>query len=367
MRKTLAEANPELAKEWHFTKNGELTPDSVGEFSNRKIWWRCKEGHEWQSPVSVRSKGCGCPYCAGKYPIVGKTDLVTVNPQLAAEWHPDKNGELIPTEVTANSNKKVWWLCKKGHEWKISVNHRNRGRGCPYCAGKIAMKGETDLATVNPKLAVEWHPTKNEGLEAKDVTVGSNKKIWWCCKNGHEWKAQVKSRSEGKGCPYCVGKIPVKGENDLATVNPMLTKEWHPHNNGDLKPTDVTANSNKKVWWQCLNGHEWQAMINSRNHGNGCPFCAGRIAVKGVNDLATVNPTLAAEWHSYKNGDLKPTDVTVKSNKKVRWLCPRGHEWKAPVYSRTQGKGCPFCSGRYDIRKKQYGQKNKRYLIRVKS
>ena len=66
--------------------------------------------------------------------------------------------------------------------------------------------------------------------------------------------------------------------------------------------------------------------------------------IKGVNDLATLRPDLAAQWHPTKNGDLKPTDVTSGSGRKVLWICPLGHEWQAVIYSRVKGNGCPICA-----------------------
>lgn len=148
----------------------------------------------------------------------------------------------------------------------------NNNSGCPYCSGRFAIKGETDLATVNSILAKEWHPTKNGDLKSEEVTAKSHKKIWWQCGKGHEWNASISSRNIN-GCPYCSGKRAIKGETDLATINPILAKEWNHTKNGKLVPEEVTANSNKKIWWQCERGHEWRAMINMRANGTGCPKC----------------------------------------------------------------------------------------------
>ena len=114
-----------------------------------------------------------------------------------------KNGKLKPTEVTAGSNKKVWWLCDKGHEWSISINTRNGGNSCPYCSNQKVLVGYNDLATTNPSLAKEWHPTKNGDLKPTDVVAGSNKKVWWLCSQGHEWQAMVSTRNKGSGCMAC--------------------------------------------------------------------------------------------------------------------------------------------------------------------
>jgi hypothetical protein len=174
-----------------------------------------------------------------------------------------------------------------------------------------------------------------------DVTPGSQVKAWWICKEGHEWKAAISSRSYGTGCPYCSGQK-VSQDNCLATKNPDLAKEWHPTKNGDLTPYDITPGSGVKAWWMCDKGHEWEATINSRSGGRDCPYCSGQ-KVSQENCLATNYPDLAREWHPTKNGTITPYDVTVKSPQKIWWMCEKGHEWKARVYNRTRGTGCPYC------------------------
>ena len=60
-------------------------------------------------------------------------NLQTENPQLAKEWHPQKNNDLTPSDVTPNSHKKVWWVCIRKHEWPARIKDRNNGTGCPIC------------------------------------------------------------------------------------------------------------------------------------------------------------------------------------------------------------------------------------------
>lgn len=343
-KRSLAVQNPKLASEWHPTKNGNIRPSHVTVNSNKKVWWLCENGHEWEAVINSRNQGAGCPYCSGLKAIVGYNDLETVNPRLALQWHPSKNGKLTPQNITANSNKKVWWQCEKGHEWETTVYDRNKGNGCPVCSGHKALSGYNDLATVNPKLASEWHPTKNGKLTACDVTTGSDKKVWWKCSKGHEWEATISSRSMGCGCPYCAGQKLIIGFNDLQTVNPLLASEWHPIKNGNKTPTDVIPGSNKKVWWLGKCGHEWEAVISSRSAGRGCPYCASQKLLVGFNDLATRNPKLASEWHPTKNGSLTPKDVMPGTNKKVWWLCEKGHEWENSINVRNGGNGCPYCA-----------------------
>ena len=475
--------NAELMAEWNWEKNNELgfDPKVLTLGSNKKVWWKCSKAHEWQARIADRRNGNGCPYCSGRYAIKGENDLQTVNPTLAKEWNYEKNNELTPVEVTPYSSKKVWWKCNKGHEWQATINHRNNGSGCPYCAGQKVIKGHNDLQTCNPTLAQEWNYEKNKGLTPVDIMPNSNKKVWWKCQKGHEWQASVVNRNYGNGCPICNSErqtsfpeyaivyylkkygldvmhsyrgqgyeldiyIPSKKtaieydgyfwhknktkndldknlrcqkdgiklyriredlpllndssvdyvvqknqkdlsktleyilnkiigtdvdidierdaihienlreftekENSILFSNPEIAKEWNYEKNVNLKPENFSVNSNKKIWWKCQKGHEWQARISSRSSGNGCPYCSGQKILKGSNDLQTVNPILAKEWNYEKNKGLTPEDVMPSSTKKVWWKCSQGHEWEATIGSRNSGNGCPYCSGRFAIKGK---------------
>ena len=127
--------NAQLMSEWDWEKNSELQfdPTKLTCGSGRKAWWKCANGHEWQAKIANRANGIGCPYCAGRYAVAGKNDLTTSNPSLAREWNHERNGELTPQNVTANSGKNVWWKCSKGHEWKAKIYSRHIGNGCPIC------------------------------------------------------------------------------------------------------------------------------------------------------------------------------------------------------------------------------------------
>ena len=338
--------NPMLANEWNYIKNGDLKPENFTANSGVKVWWICEKSHEWQAVIAGRNKGIGCPYCANKKIVQGFNDLATLNPNLANEWNYEKNGILRPEKIAVGSSKKVWWKCDKGHEWQATIANRNYANNCPYCANKKAFQGYNDLATINPTLANEWHYEKNSTLTPFDVLPSSHNKVWWKCKLGHEWESTIASRNAGVGCPFCSNKKVIQGYNDLATLNPILAREWNYEKNGELTPTNVTSGSNKKVWWKCDKGHEWQSIISNRNKGHGCPQCAGQKAIKGVNDLVALNPTLAKEWNYEKNNGLTPAEVSSGSDKKVWWICEKGHEYQAIVCNRNLGGGCPYCANK---------------------
>ena len=127
----------------------------------------------------------------------------------------------------------------------------------------------------NEELMKEWDWVENDklSLDPQKLTYSSNKKAFWICKKGHKWYSNIRDRNKGSGCPYCSNNKILKGYNDLATINPMLSKEWNHEKNVDLRPDMVTAGSEKKVWWKCKKGHEWQSVIAYRNQGRGCPLC----------------------------------------------------------------------------------------------
>lgn len=350
----LATLYPDLLEEWDYKANKDIDPTKIKPKSEIKAQWICKKcGRTWKTLISDRTEGKGCPHCAGIILVEGKNDLLTKHPEVAAEWHPTKNGELKPNEIAAHSKKKVWWLGKCGHEWKADPDHRSSGRGCPICLGRKAIVVDRSIQEYAYEIVKEWHPDKNGDMTPYNTFVSTNKKIWWRCDKGHEWQASPNTRFNfrtGKynGCPICSGHRLSVGDNDLATVNSELAKQWHPTKNGELKPTDVQAGSSKKVWWQCENGHEWQAVIYSRKT-RGCPYCSKKTLIKGVNDFETLYPDLVSEWNYEKNGDLKPSDVTGNTHEKVWWKCKEGHEWKISPHNRAYGSGCPYCSGRMAI------------------
>ena len=239
-------------------------------------------------------------------------------PTLLAQWHPARNGDLTPKDVSPGSERKVWWRCERGHEWQACVYARCRGDGCPVCAGKTVVAGENDLASRFPDLAAQWHPRLNGDLPPDGVTAYSNRRVFWLCPQGHTYTAAVAARTrQGCGCPYCAGQRVKSGENDLASRYPEVAARWHPTRNGKLTPAQVMPHTHKRCWWLCEKGHEWQAAPFALVQGNSCPYCAGKRVIPGETDLETLNPELAGEWHPTKNAPLTPRDIMPGSMKRV--------------------------------------------------
>lgn len=206
-------------------------------------------------------------------------------PDLLKEWNSSKNGELLPTDVSAGSKKRVWWICDMGHEWEAIISNRVKGAGCPYCSGLYCTK-ENSLGMKYPELFESWDNSKNGSLSPYSVSAKSNKKAWWICKSGHSWCATISSRSLGAGCPYCSGRKVGQG-NSLLEVDPDLALQWDYTKNKDITPRDVTRSSNKVVWWKCESGHSWKTTVAHRSKGRGCPQCYEQRGVKKIHDYLT--------------------------------------------------------------------------------
>jgi hypothetical protein len=336
-----------LARQWHPTKNVRSARE-VHAGAPRRHWWKCSKGpdHEWlESPAQRRSKGLGCPFCSGRR-VSSTNALSKVDRKLAAEWHPTKNGKLTPRQLTAGSAKRVWWRCSvdRSHEWCASPALR---RGCPFCAGRYTARADS-LLMLHPRLAKEWHPTRNGKLRADQVRPGSEREVWWKCSGGpdHEWYCSVKWRvRRGFGCPFCANRR-LSVTNSLLALHPKLAREWHEKRNGRLRPGDVRPTELRRVWWKCPKGleHVWQATIRNRAYsGTGCPYCSGRRP-SAASSLAGRHPRIAAQWHPKLNGSRQPTEVPCHSKDSVWWRCHRGHAWQAQIKTRAYGNGgCPVC------------------------
>ena len=281
------------------------------------------------------------------------------NSQLLAEWDREKNDliHMYPETTALHSNKKVWWKCEKGHSWDMSADKRLKAKGCPYCLNKRVLVGYNDLATLFPHLAKEWDYTEND-IDMNSVVIGGTQKIHWICSNcQHKWVATVRSRTQkATGCPECSRKKRTAARTKTyvkkhgCITNSLLLKEWNYQKNEELglSPEALTPNSSKEALWTCATcGHEWAAKIANRSNGRGCPLCANKVIVIGINDLCTTHPFLVKEWDYERNGELLPQHVSYGMGKKVGWICPRGHKYKATILHRSSGTNCPICnSGR---------------------
>ncbi len=316
-----------------------------------------------------------------------KPSIVITNPELLKEWDYEHNF-VTPSDITKGSGRKLRWICSNArckHKWIQRVADRTRGQGCPACyernRAKIARRGKLNrknqLTITNPELLKEWDHLLNSRDpnigSPEEYSKGSHKVINWICSIcGNHWKAEIKSRTEGHGCPACIrirsgeksrlGRLDSK--NRLTITHPEIVKEWdfvvNSHAPAIGRPEDYSKGSNQVVNWICaLCGYSWAASIKSRTSGSGCTACwrnerPKQFSLNAVNDsnrLTLTHPKLVIEeWDFERNsrdaGIRAPEEYSKGSGKKVFWKCARcGHSWFATILSRTEGNGCPNCAG----------------------
>ena len=173
----------------------------------------------------------------------------------------------------------------------------------------------------NAELMAEWNWERNTDVNVfpSQVTLGSHKKVWWKCSEGHEWQATIADRNSGRGCPYCAGKKVLEGFNDLLSQNPELAKEWDYESNG-CAPSEIHYNNqSKKVHWICSKcGHKWLSKVSNRTK---CPECKRKKFQINVYD-ATTNSFLYSFANAQELCDFFGLDIN-KQKSSISSVCSR--------------------------------------------
>ena len=429
---TLAEKFPDIAAQWDFERNGDLTPDKIHYGSHLKVWWKCPIcNHSYQKRVGNRTapskrsvESDKCPICLGRVIIRGFNSLKAKYPDvIAREWDFEKN-TIDPDTIPPTYRKKVWWICPNGHSYNSLPGNKiqNTGGNCPYCSSQKLCR-ETSLGYVNPELAKEWHPTKNGELTPFDVFANRNDYAWWKCSTcGHEWKALINNRNVGKrGCPNCAkgrsSSIPEqlmfraiksifpeainrhiidKDEIDafIPSLNIGFEYDGHRFHNQTKLPKDIAKTKrliSKGITLyrfrenncpdisvpKCIvvkvdyspEYDDLEAKLNILlnqllpNSEVSLDFYKEINEVRAELDCLPYEKSFAASeerkrtevkapvalWDYEANASLAPEMVTPKSSKKVSWICPINpkHKWRSLVSSISNGWGCPHCAKRY--------------------
>jgi len=354
---------PDLLEQWHDRKNKNIDPHSIPASYQFKVYWQCpvEKSHIWQAAVTRRVHlNTGCPKCSswtgpsdGRSPpiyvLTPEKSLASLYPEVAALWHPTKNGDVTPNDVASGARKRAFFQCKRfaDHVWETRVNRRPTD--CPKCKSYRYDK-KSSLKAKYPKIARQWHPTRNAPITPDCVSPKSNKKYWWVCPDDpdHEWETTAYNRTgAGTRCPVCSNRA-VGNDNSLAALYPEISSQWHKEKNGALTACDVLPNSGKKVWWQCNQGpdHEWESTLHNRTRNNsGCPCCVGR-KFSVTQTLAHLHPTIAKQWHPLKNGKVKPDEVKLSDERSFWWTCltHSDHEWQSKINYRIKAQNaCALC------------------------
>ena len=278
---------PEFLKYWDYNKNT-IQPNEITYGSNKKVWWICDKGHSFEKVINGIWKDQKiCYYCSGAKILAGYNDISTTHPGIAKWWDYDKNTENIEN-IIAGTNKKIWWLCDKGHSFSMVGSERIKYPDdyCVYCNGGKVLQGVNDLATTHPGIAKQWDYEKNKFPPSK-YKFGSDHKAWWLCNKGHSYQQSIGNKTrKNYGCPYCINRKIIAGENDVATTHPYILEIWDYDKNKCL-PTEVSYGSGKKYWFKCKKkSHSYQqSLCDKIGKGYGCPKCTGTPYSKSEKEV----------------------------------------------------------------------------------
>ena len=195
---------------WDYEKNKGIDPKLIIQGSSRIVFWRCSEAedHKWKQRIKhvVKNKA-KCPYC-NNHKTTSSNSLKIKFPDVYSQILFSSYDKEMLENLNFKAEKKIWFKCPKGddHIWKTSVYHRIiNNSGCPVCENLKVVKSNC-LSTTDPKIAAEWHPTKNGKVYPETVTRYSNKNVWFRCHKNftHEWKTFIYHRTVNESnCPYC--------------------------------------------------------------------------------------------------------------------------------------------------------------------
>ncbi len=345
---------PELAEQFHPTKNGDLKAEQLFVTDLRRVWWHCKKCNtDWQTGVSARiTGGYGnyrmkeCPYCAG---TATRVPVAQKYPQLRAKYVHEKNQKKFDKLLLSDKSKYLWHcnICNEDFPATVaaiirSLLNNTAPQGCIYCAGKAVKRGKS-FAALHPELMDEFD-TDNE-IDPYSVSERSSMIAKWHCRINpeHKWEAEFRLRAQGfKKCPFC----------DIKNYSTML-KDFRP----DLEKYFLKTNkysferysymSNEIVSWKCDKGHIFEKAIIyvSRNENFRCPICDNLVLAEGENDLLSQYPEIAS-WFDTDKNNIRPNKIIFSDyNASLWWSCPNGHSYQTSPHAKTIRKQkCPICT-----------------------
>lgn len=272
-------------------------------------------------------------------------------------WDHESNEIPVEKAFPKSINPAHWVDPVCGHKWvqrigALTTMFERMDKGlrvsvCPACEGNVLIAGKNDLGTTHPEL-VSWWSESND-LKITEVSKGSSKVVSWMCNEGHLWKSKVKDQAaKGIWCRKCNPQsYTSRKKTFLKNSHPELFNELVKVIDSEIALETLTSGSTRHAEWKCSKNHIFTAKVTNRTLlGRGCPYCAGRYAIPGENDIATTNPEVMSYW-DYDANSLKPEEVKKSTNKELHWKCAKNHRWMSVPHNLADRKQfCPFCSGK---------------------
>jgi hypothetical protein len=277
---SLGVQNPGLAAQWHSTRNGTLTPEDVLPGTNKKVWWRCDKGHEWQAMIASRSAGNGCPICNAESQSSFPEQVIFFYLGQRVECENRSRVSGIEVDVLIPD-------LSVGVEYDGAYFHGNRKNT------KRARLAQHGVALI--RVIEDSENTSDKTLgEIRCIPNSDYSYLTRVIEILFEWilSSTVNVDIDRDRGAILARYVSTEKANSIAVKCPDSIKLWNTNKNGVLRPEHFSYRSNKRVWWQCEKGHEWIAPPADIFSGKRCPYCSGHRTLPGFNDLATTHPWL---------------------------------------------------------------------------
>lgn len=312
--------HPDQVQWLHPTKN-KYDPYKVRPQSNKQTWWLCKNGHETYISFQVRAKGHECTYCAGNK-ACRETSVGSLHPHLVAEWHRTNENSIY--DYRPGSMFVARWKCLScGFIYRRSIVNRVKGSSCSICR-PTGHERSLHFGITHPHVFQLLHPSRNDGEDVSFYLAGSTKKLWWVCKQGHEWTSPIQEMCKGRDCAACARRV-ASPEWNLLTEFPQLARELHSTLN-TLTARELHPGSTRKVWWKCsICNNVYQSTTATRTRffvpNAGCKKCRRIGTSKMERKIAIeISAQFQVDSNSLQHQQLEfDRELVLQSNK--RWKC----------------------------------------------
>lgn len=316
---SIIDSHPYLLQEWDYEENNKLSiyPTHITAGSGIKIHWMCNVcGFKWLASMYSRKEGSGCPQCTKEaktsfseqaiFYYIRRHFLDTIN------GYKDENiSEIdifIPSlNIGIEYDGERWHSSKSSKIRDGNKDNVLKDKGITLIRIK-EMKKEQKYSNAYVKDNIIYHDHRNKKNLNKVIQTLLSRFLGIVDKTVNVELNRILIMEQ---------YISTKKKNSLAVNYPDIAKEWNYEKNGKLKPEFISYGSEKKVWWKCEKGHNYESTVNNRTSGHGCPYCKGKKVLEGFNDLNTIMPELAEKI----NNNSIVRNVSKGSKKKVSVIC----------------------------------------------
>lgn len=336
----LATKNPDIAKQWHLTKN-KKTPTEVTAGANQYAWWICEKGHEWRAKINNRtSLNRGCRECS--------KGLSTSVPEQIVFFYVNQlftdaiNGyKLNKREIDVYIPSLKIGIEYDGEAYHKSKTHYEKD----FAKNRLLSNSQIFLIRIREKKCFPMSEDTNCKIINCEYTsdYGYLNDIIMVLLDFLCKKAEIENKIK-VNVSNVLNRIlsetqKVVFTKSFAFLHKDIALEWDYASNTPLKPEMFLPMSDKVVGWICGEcGGKWNAPIKSRSMGYGCSPCANRYQYSTSEWIQK-----AREIHSGKFDYSKVNYVNSKT--KVIIVCPKHGEFEQVPSEHMSAKGCKYCAG----------------------